>query len=41
MHNIVIHTAFVPNLADQSDDSSDTSNEGKQFIYRGINITLV
>lgn len=38
MHSIVTQTAFVLYLADQSDDSSDTSDEGKQFIYRGITL---
>lgn len=36
MHNIVTQTAFYLYLADQSDDSSDSSDEGKQLIYRGI-----
>lgn len=38
MHNIVTQTAFVLYLADPSNDSSDTSDEGKQFIYRGITL---
>lgn len=33
MHNIVTQTA-----SDPSDNSSDTSDGGKQFIYRGITL---